>query len=126
MNIFFNLIIILIIKIINKYIKNYTINKFKDLINLLIDNNDKYKYARGVTILVILFLGIDKTINFTFSQIIKILSHGDNFDEDNHNYCERNNLVYNMSDKLLKLTQLYINSEKRFNALNKEGNNKNM
>ena len=28
-----------------------------------------------------------------------------------------------MSDKLLKLTQLYINSEKRFKALNKEGNN---
>jgi len=91
---------------LTKYVDGINI---EDIINNTNSNTDNYnkEYYRIIVILVIMYLGIDICISYSFSQIVNLLS---NNIEDN----KRTNIVFNLGNrtiKLLNFIKIEVNQE---------------
>ena len=87
-----------ILKNYNVFIKEYTINKYSKLIKLFSNNKNK---GSGVIVLMILYMGIDRTISFIFKEILNGLfnpSSNLNLEEG----INKTNLIFMLAKRFIK------------------------
>lgn len=82
----------------NVFLKGFTINKYSKLIELFSKNKDK---GYGIIVLMILYMGRDRTISFVFKEILNVLFNP----SSNLNLGEginKTNLIYMLAKRFIK------------------------
>jgi DNA-dependent RNA polymerase len=99
----------------NVFFKEFSINKYSKIKNLFNKNKDK---GYGIIVLMILYMGKDKTISIVFKEILIILFNP-NSKEDIKRGINKTNLIYRLARKYIKHISLIesIDADKNINNI---------